>query len=94
MLLQMAEFLSHFETEQHSIVYTHHILGASCVVCASVVKNSPASAGDAGDEGWIPESGRSPGVVNGKPLQCSCLESSMERGAAWAAVHEVTKSQT
>ena len=41
-----------------------------------------------------PGSGRSPGVGNGNPLQCSCLENSMDRGAWWAAVHEVAKSWT
>ena len=44
----------------------------------SVVKNPPANAGDAG---LIPESGRSPGEGNGKLLQYSCLENSMDRGA-------------
>ena len=51
------------------------------------VKNSPANAGDARDTGSIPESGRFPGVGNGKPLQYSCLENSMGRGAWWATVH-------
>ena len=60
----------------------------------SVVKNSPASAGDAGDMGLIPGLGRSPGGVNVKPLQSSCLENPMDRGAWWAPVHGVAKSQT
>ena len=47
----------------------------------SVVKNLPANAGDARDMGSIPESGRSPGVGNDNPLQYSCLENSMDRGA-------------
>ena len=55
----------------------------------TVVKNPPADAGDADS---IPRSGRSPSVGNGNPLQCSCLENSMERGAWWATVHGVTKS--
>ena len=42
----------------------------------------------------IPGSGRSPGNGNGNPLQYSCLENPMERGAWWATVHGVTKSQT
>ena len=46
----------------------------------------PANAGDAGDTGSIPGSGRSPGKGNGNPLQYSCLESPMDR-RAWAAVH-------
>ena len=42
--------------------------------------------------GLIPELGRSPGRGNGNPLQCSCQENPMDRGAWWAAVHGVTKS--
>ena len=49
-----------------------------------VVKNLPANAGDERDMGLIPGSGRSPGVVNGKPLQDSCLENPMDRGV-WRA---------
>ena len=60
----------------------------------SVVKNLPASAGDAGDSGLIPGSGRSPREGNGYPLQCSCLENPMDRGAWWATVHGVAESQT
>ena len=48
---------------------------------SAVVKNLPANAGDARDMGSIPGSGRSPGVGNGNPLQFSCLENSMDRGA-------------
>ena len=48
---------------------------------ALVVKNLPANAGDAGDAGLIPELGRSPGGRHGNPLQCSCLENPMDRGA-------------
>ena len=59
---------------------------------ASEVKNLPASAGDAGDEGSIPESGRSPRVGNGSPFQSSCLENPTARGAQWATVRGVTKS--
>ena len=49
---------------------------------------------DVGDPGLIPGSGRSPGEKNGTPLQYSCLENSMDRGAWWATVHGVAKSQT
>ena len=54
----------------------------------SVVKNLPANAGD---EGSIPGSGRSPGGGNGKPLQYSYLENSIDRGTWWTTVHGVTK---
>jgi len=47
----------------------------------------------AGDTGLIPGSGRFPGEGNGNPLRYSCLKNSMDRGAWWATVHEVTKSQ-
>ena len=50
------------------------------------------SACNAGDTGLIP--GRSPGEVNGYPLQYSCLENPMDRGAWQATVHGVTKSWT
>ena len=46
---------------------------------AQLVKNLPASAGDARDKGSIPGLERSPGVGNGNPLQCSGLENSMDR---------------
>ena len=49
--------------------------------CGSVVKNLPAGAGGAGDVGLIPGSERSPGEGNGNPLQYSCLENYMDRGA-------------
>ena len=60
----------------------------------SVVKNLPASTGASGDAGSIPGSGRSPGGGHGNPLQYSCLGNPMDRGAWWATVHGVTKSQT
>ena len=44
-----------------------------------MVKNLPANAGDARDMGSIPGSGRSSGVGNGKALQCSCLENSIDK---------------
>ena len=53
----------------------------------SVVKNSPANAGDTGDVGFIPGPGRSPGGGNDNPLQYSCLENSTDRGPWWAVVH-------
>ena len=56
-----------------------------------MVKNSPANAGEPGS---ITGSGISLGEKNGNPLQYSCLENSMNRGARQAAVHGVAKSQT
>ena len=47
----------------------------------TTVKNPPADEGDAGDSGAISESGRYPGLGNGNPLQYSCLEDPMDRGA-------------
>ena len=60
----------------------------SCPPGGSEVKAS------AGDLGFIPGSGRSPGEESGTPLQYSCLENPMDKGDWWAAVHGVTKSQT
>ena len=57
----------------------------------SVVKNPPGNAGDAGS---IPGSGISPGRGNDNPFQYSCLENPMDRGAWWATVRGVSKSQT
>ena len=56
-----------------------------------MVKNPPANAGDMG---LIPGSGRAPEEGNGNPLQYSCLENAMDRGAWQATVHGVTKSGT
>ena len=58
-----------------------------------VVKNLPANAAEARDTGLIPGLGRSPGGGNGNPLQYSCLENFMDRGAWQVTVHGVTKSR-
>ena len=60
---------------------------------ALVVKKLPASAGDVRDSGLIPGLGRSPGGGHGNSFQYSCLENPMERGAWWATIHRVAKSQ-
>jgi len=57
---------------------------------SSVVKNLSVNAGDMGS---IPDPGRSPGGGNGNPLQYSCLGNLMDRGAWWATVHGIAKSQ-
>ena len=59
-----------------------------------MVKNLPDNAGDIRDMGSVPGLGRSPGGGHGNPLQNSCLENPMDRGAWWATVHWVTKNQT
>ena len=60
----------------------------------SVVKNLTVTQGDSGDVYSISVSGRSPGEGNGNPLQYSCQENPMDRGAWWATVPGVIKSQT
>ena len=57
-------------------------------------KESTCNAEDAGDLGLIPGSGRSPGGGHGNPLQYSCLENTMDRGAWQAIVHGIAKSWT
>ena len=59
-----------------------------------VIKNPPAKAGDLRDAGSIPGSGRSLGGGHSNPLQYSCLENSMDRGAWWASIYRVTKCWT
>ena len=56
--------------------------------------DSKESTCKAGDMGSIPGLGRFPGEGNGSPLQYSCLENSMDRGAWWATVHKVAESDT
>ena len=68
------------------------VLWASQV--ALVVKNQPANTGGVRDLGSIPGLGRSPGAGHGNPLQYSCLENPMDRGAWRAAVRGVANSRT
>ena len=68
------------------------IIWASQVVL--VVKYPPANVGDVRDVSSIPGLGRSPGAGQGNPLQYSCLENLVKRGAWQATVHGVTKSPT
>ena len=61
---------------------------------SQVVKNPPANGGDIRDMGSIPGLGRAPGGGHDNPLQYSCLENPMGRGAWWATVHRVAESRT
>ena len=80
---------SHLKTEIKEPVVMMGFPGGTVVK-----KNLPANAADTGHVGSIPGLGRSTGVGDGNPLQHSCLEKSTDRGAWWATVHGVTKSQT
>ena len=59
-----------------------------------VLKNPPASEGDVKDSGSITGLGRSPGGGYGNPLQYSCLENPMDRGAWRATIHRIAESDT
>ena len=67
-------------------------IGASKV--ALEVRNPPANTGRCKRCGFDPWMGRSPGGGHGNPLQCSCLENPMDRGAWWATVLSVIQSWT
>ena len=85
----------HIHTHTHTHILSHtHISFIRASQGALVVKNLPGNAGDTRDEGPIPGLGRSPGGGHGNPLQYSCLENSMDRGAWEATVHGTAKSQT
>ena len=78
---------SHLHLE-NVLIYPHN-MGLEGFPGGSDGKESACSAGD---QGLIPEFGRSPEEGNGYPLQCSCLENPAHRGAWWATVHGVTES--
>ena len=77
-------FQSYFQRVLHNRVGSKDFSGNS------VVKNTAANVGNAG---LILKWGSSPGTGNGDLLQCSCLENSIDRGAWWAVLHGVTKSE-
>ena len=76
------------------LTVSHHLPSLRASQVALVVKNPPAKAGDVRDPGSIPGLGRSPGGGYGSPLQYSCLENSMDRGAWRATVYRATESDT
>ena len=80
-----------FHSKQNFRLFFLYLTSKSDFPRGSVVKNLPANAGDIG---LRPGSGRSPGVGRGNPLQHCCLENPKDRGAWWATIHGVTKSQT
>ena len=65
----------------HKAGFSHVPFSTVGFLGGPVVKSPPASAGDTGDTGSIPELGRTPGRVNGNLLQYYYLENSMDRGA-------------
>ena len=77
-------FANYFETE----IFKGSILGASLM--AQMIKNLPVMQ----ETDLIPGSRRSSGEGSGNPVQCSCLENPMDRGAWWATVLGVAKSRT
>ena len=82
LLLLVSKYLLHSEIEPVSLA----------LVSFPSRSDGKTSACNAGDLGSIPGSGRSPGEGNGNPLQYSCLEKSMDRGAWQATVHGITES--
>ena len=80
----------------HILAYLSYYSGRSILTPTDgqlLCSDGKESTCNAGDLGLIPGSGRTPGEGNGNPLQYSCLENPMDRGAWWATVHWVAKSQ-
>ena len=86
-------FLNYFEHLSSLSIFDIHSESQASQV-ALMVKSPPASAGDIRDMGLIPGSGRSSGRGNDNPLQYSCLENPLDRGAWQAIFHRVAKSRT
>ena len=82
------------EASQKLLFYGSITSDAWAFQVALVVKNLPTNAGDVREAGSVPGLGRCPGGRHGNPLQYSCLENPMDRGAWRATVPEVAKSQT
>ena len=82
--------LSIFNVQKHYLLQCVHYEERKELSCSSYDKESACNEGD---PGLIPELVRSPGEGNDNPLQYSCLENPMDRGAWWATVHGLTKSE-
>ena len=96
-LLQNTEYSSLCYTVGPCLLYMLYIViqrSAAASQVALVVNNPPANAGDIRDLNLIPGLGRSLRGGHGNPLQHSCLENPLDRGAWWATVHRVAKSWT
>ena len=85
--------------QQNSVTALPYMLGIRAMMLSdegfpggTVAKNPPASAEDSGDRAWIHVLGRSPRIGNGNPLQYSCLENPMDRGAGPVIVPGVAES--
>ena len=83
-----------FSDFKNKVSTTYTPLRALSFPVNAMVKNPPANSGDTTDMSSVPGLGRSLGGEHGNPLQDSCLENPMDRGAWWATVHRVRKSQT
>ena len=84
-----------WETQVQSLGW-EDLLGKEMAIHSSILGFPGGSDGkestcNARDPGSIPGSGRCSGEGNGNPLQCSCLENHLDRGAWWATVHGVTE---
>ena len=88
---QSSLFLARSRDSLHKLFRLNDKMG---FLIASVGKKFNCNAEEAGDMGSNVRSGRSPGGGNGNPLQYSCLENPMDRGAWQATVHRVAKSWT
>ena len=84
-------FKSPFNVYIYDLIYINIYI---CRVFPGGARGKEPSAGDIGDSGSVSGSGGSPGGGHGNPLQYSCLENPLDRGAWRAAVHGVAKSQT
>ena len=92
----MSRYLRTYNLCQHRVKKLNSLNDVHFITCqvALVVKNLPANAGDLRDASLIPGLGRSPRGGDNNPLQYSCLENPMDRGAWQATVRGVAKSRT